>query len=57
MKICSTTNCPSPNDKYFSQSLKANSLPETIVSQAQLELACSNSAIITVEQSVKYIQS
>ena len=39
----------------FSQSLKANSLSEAIVSQAQLEFTCSKSAIITVEQIVKYV--
>ena len=40
---------------YFLQSLKANSLSEAIVSRAQFEFTCSNSAVITVEQIVKYV--
>ena len=56
MKTSSPTNCPSPLDNIFSVTEK-NLLSETTASQAQLEFTCLNSAIITVEQSSKYVQS
>ena len=49
-KFVAQQTVPAHRTIYFSQSLKANLLPETIVSQAQLEFTCSNSAIITVGQ-------
>ena len=42
---------------YSTYILKTNLLSETIVSQAQPALNCSNSGIITIEQSAKYAQS
>ena len=42
---------------YFLQLLKINLLSEIIVSQAQPTFICSNSAVIKVEKSVKYVQS
>ena len=42
---------------YFPQLLKINLTSEIIVSQAQPKFICSNSAIIKVEKSVKYVQS
>ena len=42
---------------YFPQLLKINLTSEIIVSQAQPKFICSNSAVITVEKSVKYDQS
>ena len=48
---------PAHRTIYFPQVLKTNLLSETIISWAQAAFACLNSAIITVELSVKYIQS
>ena len=42
---------------YFSQLVKAYSLPKAIVSQAQLAFFCPNPAIMTVVQSVEIVQS
>ena len=46
-----------PTGQYISQLLETNLLPETTVSQTQTTFICSNSTILTVEQSVKHIQS
>ena len=54
-KFVAQQTVPAHRTIYFSQSLKGNSLSETIVSQAQLEFTCSNSAIVTVGKSVKYV--
>ena len=54
-KFVAQQTVPAHKTIYFSQSLKGNSLSETIVSQAQLEFTCSNSAIVTVGKSVKYV--
>ena len=45
------TNCPNCRTVYFSQLLKENLLSETIVSRHQMAFNCSNSPIVTVEQS------
>ena len=42
---------------YSSKLLKKKILSETTVPQAQPAFICSNSAILTVEYSVKYVQS
>ena len=58
MKTYSETYFLSPKDSIFlTVTEKKYLLSETIVSQTQLTFICSNSAILTVKQSMKYVQS
>ena len=57
MKRCSPTN-PKPTAQYISHSyLKQIILSKTSIAQAQAAFICLNLTIITVEKSVKYVQS
>ena len=57
MKRCSPTN-PKPTAQYISHSyLKQIILSKTSIAQAQAAFIYLNLTIITVEKSVKYVQS
>ena len=57
MKTHSQQIFPARRTMYFFQLLETNLLLETTVSQAQPTLICLNSAILTVEQGAKHVQS
>ena len=48
---------PAHRTIYFSQTLETKLLSETTISQAQLTFNCTNSAILTVDESRKHAQN